>query len=277
MGGLQEWKKRAMQPPQEKGAGLEQTVRKQLAAAAGAEYFDNRDPVRHITEDFQKTFDLMGNQKAKARSGELFQTEMPSIVPGLWQEERQEGQQAPGQEGQGGTLAQQRGRESFLEQSSMADMVEPSGDAGQQMFLSRFAQVAFNRGTMASAVLRGSGKMMLFSCLKRTAGQSQPCLLYTSPNRGEADGAVGLVVDVLRDARRVVDAMTELASGKNQLGEGSGARTLQKAYPFLSDQQERALLAEYRGKLEAAKDPQSKAILQHAIVKTEALMEKSIR
>ena len=300
MGGLQEWKKRAIQPPAEKGAGLEQTVRKQLAAAAGAEYFDNRDPVRHITEDFQKTFDLMGNQKAKARSGELFQTEMPSIVPGLWQEERREGQQAPGQEGQGqagqgGTLAQQRGRESFLEQSSMADMVEPSGDAGQQMFLSRFAQVAFNRGTMASAVLRGSGKMMLFSCLKRTAGQSQPTNLRQRKlfegssqrrnvsghppdqvlfNRGEADGAVGLVVDVLRDARRVVDSMTELASGKNQLGEGSGARTLQKAYPFLSDAQEQALLAEYRGKLEAAKDPQSKAILQHAIVKTEALMEK---
>lgn len=177
----------------------------------------------------------------------------------------------------------------------MADMVEPSGDAGQQMFLSRFAQVAFNRGTMASAVLRGSGKMMLFSCLKRTAGQSQPTNLRQRKlfegssqrrnvsghppdqvlfNRGEADGAVGLVVDVLRDARRVVDSMTELASGKNQLGEGSGARTLQKAYPFLSDQQEQALLEEYRGKLEAAKDPQSKAILQHAIVKTEALMEK---
>ena len=33
-------------------------------------------------------------------------------------------------------------------------------------------------------------------------------------------------------------------------------------------------MTEYRGKLEAAKDPQSKAILQHAIVKTEALMEK---
>lgn len=81
MGGLQEWKKRAIQPPAEKGAGLEQTVRKQLAPAAGAEYFDNRDPVRHITEDFQKTFDLMGNQKAKARSGELFQTEMPSSSP----------------------------------------------------------------------------------------------------------------------------------------------------------------------------------------------------
>ena len=53
MGGLQEWKKRAIQAPGETGAGLEQTVRKQLAAAAGAEYFDNRDPVRHITEDFQ--------------------------------------------------------------------------------------------------------------------------------------------------------------------------------------------------------------------------------
>ena len=41
-------------------------------------------------------------------------------------------------------------------------------------------------------------------------------------NRGEADGAVGLVVDVLRDARRVVDSMAELASGKNQLGKESG-------------------------------------------------------
>lgn len=302
MGGLQEWKKKAIQAPPEKGPGLEQAVRRQLAAAAGADYFDNRDPVRHITEDFQKTFDLMGTQKAKARSGELFQSEMPSIVPGLWQGE-EAAQQAPGQEGQGrtgqggqaGTLAQQRGRESFLEQSSMADMVEPSGDSSQQMFLSRFSQVAFNRGTLAGAVLRGTGKMMLFSCLKRTAGQSQPTNLRQRKlfegssqrrnvsghppdqvlfNRGEADGAVGLVVDALRDARRVVDSMAELASGKNQLGAGSGAKTLQKAYPFLSDEKEQALLAEYRGKLKAAQDPQSKAILQHAIVKTEALMEK---
>ena len=31
MGGLQEWKKRAIQPPAEKGAGLEQTVRKPVS------------------------------------------------------------------------------------------------------------------------------------------------------------------------------------------------------------------------------------------------------
>lgn len=300
MGGLQEWKKKAVQVPGQKaGSGLEKTVRKQLAAAVGADYFDNRDPVRHITEDFQKTFDLMGSRKARERSGMLFETEMKQIVPGLSENRKDQEQPAGLQAGTPGgdwsQIAQQRGRESFLEQSSMDDMVEPTDEPGQQMFLSRFAQVAFNRGTLAGAVLRGTGKMMLFSCLKRTAGQSQPMNLRQRKlfegssqrrnvtghtpdqvmfNRGEADGAVGLVVDVLRDARRVVDSMAELASGKNQLGKESGAQTLQKAYPFLNDEKEQALLAEYRSKLKNVQDPQSKEILQHAIVKTEALMEK---
>ena len=179
MGGLQEWKKKAVQVPGQKaGSGLEKTVRKQLAAAVGADYFDNRDPVRHITEDFQKTFDLMGSRKARERSGMLFETEMKQIVPGLSENRKDQEQPAGLQAGTPGgdwsQIAQQRGRESFLEQSSMGDMVEPTDEPGQQMFLSRFAQVAFNRGTLAGAVLRGTGKMMLFSCLKRTAGQSQP-------------------------------------------------------------------------------------------------------
>ena len=38
----------------------------------------------------------------------------------------------------------------------------------------RFSETAFQRGTLSGAVLEGTGQMMLFSCLKKTVGQSQP-------------------------------------------------------------------------------------------------------
>lgn len=38
----------------------------------------------------------------------------------------------------------------------------------------RFSETAFQRGTLSGAVLQGTGQMMLFSCLKKTIGQSQP-------------------------------------------------------------------------------------------------------
>ncbi len=300
MGGMQAWKKKKTAASRQEAPGPEAQIRRQIGAAAGAEYFDNRDPIYHITEDFQKTFDLIGSQKARERSAELFQTEMKPITPGLevfaGEEEAPQGsEQQRALSPAGGDIAQQRGRASFLEQSSMDSMVEPSNFEGDRMFLSRFSQVAFNRGTLAGAVLRGTGKMMLFSCLKRTVGQSQPVNLRQQKlfesgsqrrniagnppdqvmfNRGQAEGAVGLVVDVLKDARRVVDSISELASGKNVLAPGSGAETLQKTYPFLFDGKEKALLAEYREKLSGAADAQTKAIYQHAIQKTQALLEK---
>ena len=94
--------------------------------------------------------------------------------------------------------------------------------------LQRFSETAFQRGTMSAAVLQGSGRMMLFSCLKKTIGQSQPnkwqqrkLFEKASPgrnapghnpdkvffNRGFTDSAVGLVIDTLRDARRTVETM----------------------------------------------------------------------
>lgn len=293
VGGLQDWKKKAAAPGRRPPA-LEQAVRRELAGAAGAEYFENRDPVYHVTETFQKTFDLMGAHKARERGALLYQTQMRETVPGLpGMEGREEG---PGQEaGNGPEIAGQRAWASFREQSSMEGLVGPAPSPGDGMFLHRFSEMAFQRGTMAAAVLGGTGKMMLFSCLKRTAGQSQPLnfrqrKLFESSsqrrnvsgrppdqalfNRGQADGAVALVVDVLRDARRVLDTLGELAGGGNVLAPGSGAETLQKMYPFLSDKRERALLTEYRAKLEAAQDAGSKEILQHALVKTQALLEK---
>ena len=163
--------------------------------------------------------------------------------------------------------------------------------------LRRFSENAFQRGTLSGAVLRGSGKMMLFSCLKKTIGQSQPTRWQqqklfekSSPirnvpghspdkvvfNRGFTDSAVGLVVDTLRDARRTVEDMQGLVQGSLSQTEAGdyGADTLRTMYPFLDDSRERELLEQYRGQLKQTEDPREKAALQSAIARMEALVGK---
>ena len=160
--------------------------------------------------------------------------------------------------------------------------------------LRRFSETAFQRGTLSGAVLQGTGQMMLFSCLKKTVGQSQPdkwqqrkLFEKASParnvpghspdkvvfNRGFTDSAVGLVVDTLRGARRTVEDMRDLALGKSEMGE-QGADTLRTMYPFLDDSRERALLEQYRGQLRDASSADEKAALQTAAARMEAMVAK---
>ncbi len=287
MGGLNDWKRKVPQAASPENTRRDHAIRSQIAAAAGAEYFQNRDPVYHVTENFQKTFDLMGSQRARQYAGERNEG-IAANAPGL-------SKTVIGGQREGPSETDRDDLRELYRQSDMDRMVAPAGDPGSRMFLNRFSEVAFQRGMLSGAILRGTGKMMLFSCLKRTVGQSQPRnirqrMLFEgasvrrnvagrSPdqvifNRGAVDGAVGLVVDVLRDARRTVDTLGELATGKNMLPAGSGAETLLKMYPFLSDTEEHALLEEYRSRLHAEQDVNAKALLQHAIVKTQALIKK---
>ena len=220
---------------------LEQNLRRQMAWAAGTEYFQNRDPLYHVTESFQQTFDAMGRRHA-AQLGEETKEETP----------------APGEAEvrQGEELPDPTSARSFYERDRPED----------QDLLRRFSETAFQRGTLSGAVLQGTGKMMLFSCLKKTVGQSQPdkwqqrkLFEKASPmrnvpghspdkvtfNRGFTDSAVGLVVDTLRTM-----------------------------YPFLDDSRERQLLEQYRGQLTETEDPQEKAALQNAIARMEAAVGK---
>jgi len=94
-------------------------------------------------------------------------------------------------------------------------------------------------------------------------------------NRGFSDSAVALTVDVLRDARRVVDSMRDIAMGRSLTGTGDGAQTLQKMYPFLDDSKERGLLEQYESQLKDVPegDPR-RAVLQNAVTRTRALIGK---
>ena len=201
---------------------LSRTLRRQMAWAAGTEQFQHRDPLYHVTESFQQTFDAMGRRHAAQLAGGETE-EHAGAQPGQPQEEA-------------GQMPDPTSARGFYERSSPDD----------QDMLRRFSETAFQRGTLSGAVLRGTGQMMLFSCLKKTVGQSQPdkwqqrkLFEKASParnvpghspdkvvfNRGFTDSAVGLVVDTLRGARRTVEDMRDLALGKSEMGE-QGADTL---------------------------------------------------
>lgn len=226
-------------------------IRRQLAWAAGSEYFQNRDPLWHVTEAFQTSFDQAGRR----RTGELLA--------------------GPPEKAAGGE--EEKGRDL------------PS--------LRTFSETAFQRGNLAGAVLQGTGRMMLTSCLKRTAGQSAQTAQQrtltglgaktkripgASANqvmfhRGFVNSAVGLVVDVLQDARRTVGLMTQLAQGQGGVGEREGMDTLRSMSPFLDQSPEETLLAQYRRQLQQAEDVQEKALLHSAILRAQALRDKKVQ
>ncbi len=286
MGVLNAWKHKAANAHLPQSNALRKDVKSQLQNAAGADYFMHRDPVWHVSEDFQRIFEDIGRQKGKEADYAFGSTSMVEQTDARKTGEKQNGESAE-KNAPSTDLAHRR--------TDMSSMVEPSGMVENNMFLQKFSQMAFNRGTMSGAILGGTGKMMLFSCLKRTVGQTGPDNLRQRKlfegssqrrnvegkdpdkvmfNRGETDGAVGLVVDVLRDARRTVDSITQLMSGKNALPSSSGASTLSQMYPFLSTDKEINLIESYKSQLSGATNVQDKEILKHAMEKTRALMEK---
>ena len=260
-------RRRAQEAPA--GRPMEDTLRRQMAWAAGTEQFQHRDPLYHVTESFQQTFDAIGRRHARQLAG------------GRMEEGAEE------------RADQTSGENQMPDQTSARSFYERSRPEDQDM-VRRFSETAFQRGTLSGAVLEGTGQMMLFSCLKKTVGQSQPdkwqqrkLFEKASPmrnvpghspdkvvfNRGFTHSAVGLVVDTLRDARRTVEDMRDLALGKSEMGQ-AGADTLRTMYPFLDDSRERALLEQYRQQLRQAGAGGEKAALQNAAARMEALLEK---
>ena len=256
---------------------IKRATDERLAWAAGSEHFAHRDPLYHVTEDFQQTFDRIGMKYSRRAAGEDEQG--AETWDGDAQEEKQKKQKetkkTPGEE-----------------KTQTGGPMLWTGNVPSA--LTAFSETAFQRGAMSAAVLNGTGKMMLVSCLKRTAGQSGPKRLQEqtvfgtgsqvrnipgrSPdqmvfNRGFAGGALGIVVDTLRDARRVVDSMTDMARGTGELTSPDNA-ALRRMYPFLDDSRDAALEAEYREKLAACTDEREKPVLQNALVHASALRAK---
>ena len=251
-------------------AARESQVRLQLAQASGSEYFQYRDPVYHVTESFQQTFDRIG----QAHAAEL-------------------------SEASGETVSRAEGGA-----ESAARELRAPGGGGQERLralpntaipLQRFSETAFQRGNLSASILGGTGKMMLLSCLKRTVGQSAPKRIQQKTlfdtgsqrrnipnrdpdqmvfNRSFSKSAVALVVDTIRDARRVVQSMEDIARGTGEMKGSIESGAMRAMYPFLNSEQERLLIIQYEQQLSQTEDGRERAVLQNALVRTRALLEK---
>ena len=284
---------------------LEKVVELRLALAAAVGRAE-RDPIYHLSAGYRQTFDLIGKRNAQVLShGGAHGT--PSGTHETASEEHSQLTDPPGLKEKNGSNTdssetnggfENHGSRSFADdnRTSMDDIYAPAPGGSPENPVSRFSETAFSRGSMAGAVMRGTGRTMLVSYLDRAADWTLPKnvrqrKLFQSGasakksvpghlgakvvfNKGSIDSAVGLVVDSLRDAGKVVDELSDLAEGRASLPVGSGAETLQKLYPFLSESREWEQLGGYELMLEREKIPEKRQVLQRAISKTRGQIER---
>ena len=250
--------------------------------AVGTDRLDQKDPVYHITENFQQSFDRIGRDHALSLSAG-FREEVDRETEENKLAGEQSAQETPAQD------SQKRPANEPKEAGT-----EKPQKRGESAALTRFSEIAFQRGAMSAAVFNGTGKMMLTSCLKRTTKEvgpkhmQQQNLMDTGStirnipghtpdimvfNRGFTDSALGIVVDTLRDARRIVESIQSMASCWNDTSL-EDRTALFKIYPFLDDSRDAAMEADYREKIARCTDEREKPILQNALVRTLSLRAK---
>ena len=257
-------------------SALRDRVERQLSAAANAQPSSHNDPLYSVAETFQQSFQRIGRERAE-NDADRERSDAEKRAP-LQTEDRKDAEQT-------------EGRESVARKPGTPRQEEERSDAAP---MRKFSTMAFQRGELSAAIMQGTGKLMLMSCLKRAAGDSERsdtlfglgAQTRNVPSRDPdkmmfhrnfATSAVGLVVDTLRDARRTVDSLTEMAAGTGEFRERDGGATLRAMYPFLDDSRERELLAERRERLKGDCSPEERAILENAAVRAEALIAKKAR
>ena len=265
---------------------LRDRVERQLSAAANAKPSSHNDPLYSVTETFQQEFQRIGRERAESeeeQERERLEAEKRPEQPELSQGKAEKGAERPEQK------ARKPGTPPKAEERTNA--AQERTDAAP---MRKFSKMAFQRGELSAALLEGTGKLALVSCLKRAVGKTErSATLFglgaqtqnvpsRDPNkmmfhRNFANGAVGLVVDALRDARQTVESLTDMAAGTGEFRERDGGATLQAMYPFLDDSRERELLAERRERLKGDCTTEERAILENAAVRAEALIAKKAR
>lgn len=292
---------------------LELIAKRKLLAASGAEHLKNRGVTEHLSERFFEAFGAPPVLTGEA-SGRTEQTGAKEPGGGAAGNGRTSGFGAitdaggffaPGSAGGGARKNAGLGN-GVDEKNERKGASDAKSDFEQDSeFIRRFRQVAFARGHLIGAVIRGesSARIMLMSCLKRTAGQSGPKnfrqrKLFQSGasaqrnleggdrgkvifNRGETDSAIALAVKSLRNARDTVDTLASFARGDSELPEESGAGTLRKIYPFLNDKAERSDIDDYKARIRESETgrggAENRPVLRRAQFKTRAVVEYKAR
>lgn len=239
--------------------GVEELIKKQLNVASGIREDRNVDPISCITEDFKQSFEENLLQKKGALNE-----------------------------------SKESGPEIRLGESSK----HPSDND----FYNRFIENSLNNGNLVSGILNENSKNIFVSILKRSlnnesySNDETKKLFSKSEKSYPVDNlpihlelnrytneTIGIVLDTLMSANKVVSSFSELINGKADGTLGKEQKeNLFKMYPFLCTEKEEALLEGYKQKLEEVKENaletkdhlETQNVLAHGINKTTALIHK---
>ena len=276
---------------------MEQRYRRQLTARVGIGATPSVDPVYRLIGDFSKQFDAVGRQRA----AQLGQTEAQREIPPQNGDETAQSKETAAPESSREKLTAdelRRRHDSPVYSHSAKELAD--GD-----FYSRFSSHAFRCGTLAASVMAGKGKEMFTTCCRRAGAyapagsqhekkilsakstsakvRNQPATLVFD---GEVKAAVGIVVDSIRSASRIFEVFKQTARDDTSHSDNKlqqyGVETMKDLYPFLRQDEDTRLIAEYRGRLKALENDSSpeglrqKKTLDSALRKAVAVKERKI-
>lgn len=240
--------------------GIEELIKKELNVASGIREDRNADPISCITDDFKQNFEE--NLLQKKRSLE----------------------------------------ENNKESGHEIRLGESSKLSSDNDFYNRFIENSLNNGNLVSGILNENSKTIFVSILKRSlnnesySNDETKKLFSKSEKSYSVDNlpihlelnrytneTIGIVLDTLMSANKVVSSFSELINGKADRSLGKEQKeNLFKMYPFLCTEKEEALLEGYKQKLEEIKENALETsdtlkiqnVLLHGINKTTALIHK---
>lgn len=251
------------------------------------------DPIGLLSQNYRNTFDLVGREKAAQLAGK---------------ERGEDRDAASAREDTAGANTERESvsEDSIAEKRRRHDSPQYS-HSGRQLaeggFCDRFSENAFRGGKLAGAVLAGQGRNMFITCVDRAltvdkaSNEKQRKLLGASAFSKKVGGkpasvmanrdvrsAVGIAVDAVQGASRVLDIFRGLAEDPGSFQEDYlemyGVHTLEKTYPFLRTDSDKALINKYKSRLKtlendkSADAAQERQSISSALKKAEAILNK---
>ena len=287
-------KKRRADPVQDSAmVRKEYRLRTEIASAAGLDG-GRVDPVTLMTQSYKQSFDAVG----KARAAQM-SSGSETRESGGQNENRPDTDEKDSKRNNNGEelVRARRRRRDFPEYRHSHRRLEQGG------FCDRFSATAFRGGRLAGAVLEGEAKNMFITCVAHTKMSSGPQnekqrrIIGETAIEKDVDGqpaklifkrdvrsAVGIAVNAIQGAGRVLEIFRELVEGSEKLQDNRlemrDVETLKKLYPFLDMRGDKALIERYSERiklLENDSSPQSmaeKKSLKAALNKARGVLDR---
>ena len=272
----------------------EKLLRAEVSAAAVFGSAEKADPVQLLTQNYMQTFDAVGKARAaelsERKSGESGKEESSGTRSST-------GNKATEKSPEDDTISGLRKKHDFPEYSHSERQLSEGN------FCDRFSSNAFRGGKLAGAVLEGQAKNMFITCVQRARtvrppfNDKQRKILGSSAVERGIDGepasvvfnrdirsAVGIAVDAVHGASRVLEIFKDIANGTGDLQDNPleirGVGTIRTVYPFLSTESDKTLIQQYKSRIKTLENDNSDEAVQEkqsigsALKKAEAVLER---